>query len=603
MGQRRDGAATNESARYGRARFGLGCWGAGGGGCLKMADVAGEGAAAYWSQDDSDEEQQMVYMPGLCREGNCRAAPKTKSLKASCAKPGNQSANPAARMEILSDWGQNQYEQQVVQPEAGIRSASLKDLCPEDKRRIANLIKELARVSEEKEVTEERLKTEHESFEKKIRHLEEQNNLIATEREALQQQYRECQEMLSLYQKYLSEQQEKLNLSVTELSGARSSRPQQVPKTPRLPTASELNGSYLCQQNRKASSESGSLCSIVPHPRSDPISRNGCHCAPDGVPSENCLQTKCAGAHLPSMHYTDFPCNHHCSSALKQPVSHCCLHPTAPDLSLVRHPEDCSFSRCSTVSGTTNRDRARLRESTVRRGISEQRKQELLLQKLEVEIEKERLQKLLAQQEVKLLEKQQQLQQARLEANRTRPNPETQVRETEVMSTPLPGAVKLLNGSRYSPVILTPPSSKSRRKPQSPGKNVLEGRTSGLDGEDQEDCSDVRPRSTFNKGSRKDAATSPKVKSPKMETKTAGMSAKHRDLYRYETSLINILEAISPISSERRQPQHRELYDFSILSPTPRGNSKSFQPPVRRHDPPSVEPEEREMLEEIFFIC
>lgn len=32
-------------------------------------------------------------------------------------------------------------------------------------------------------MTEERLKTEHESFEKKIRHLEEQNNLIATERE------------------------------------------------------------------------------------------------------------------------------------------------------------------------------------------------------------------------------------------------------------------------------------------------------------------------------------------------------------------------------------------------------------------------------------
>lgn len=39
------------------------------------------------------------------------------------------------------------------------------------------------RVSEEKEVTEERLKAEQESFEKKIRQLEEQNELIVKERE------------------------------------------------------------------------------------------------------------------------------------------------------------------------------------------------------------------------------------------------------------------------------------------------------------------------------------------------------------------------------------------------------------------------------------
>lgn len=38
-------------------------------------------------------------------------------------------------------------------------------------------------MSEEKEVTEERLKAEQESFEKKIRQLEEQNELIIKERE------------------------------------------------------------------------------------------------------------------------------------------------------------------------------------------------------------------------------------------------------------------------------------------------------------------------------------------------------------------------------------------------------------------------------------
>uniref|UniRef100_A0A674PLG5 Zgc:162344 n=1 Tax=Takifugu rubripes TaxID=31033 RepID=A0A674PLG5_TAKRU len=60
---------------------------------------------------------------------------------------------------------------------------SLKDLCPDDKRRIANLIEELAKVSEEKEVSVQRLKDEHQNFEQKIQQLEEQNVMIAQERE------------------------------------------------------------------------------------------------------------------------------------------------------------------------------------------------------------------------------------------------------------------------------------------------------------------------------------------------------------------------------------------------------------------------------------
>lgn len=42
----------------------------------------------------------------------------------------------------------------------------------------------------------------------------------------LQQQYRECQELLSLYQKYLAEQQEKLTLSLSQLSGAKEKEQQ-----------------------------------------------------------------------------------------------------------------------------------------------------------------------------------------------------------------------------------------------------------------------------------------------------------------------------------------------------------------------------------------
>ncbi|XP_061730714.1 protein hinderin isoform X1 [Nerophis ophidion] len=61
--------------------------------------------------------------------------------------------------------------------------ACLKDLCPEDKRRIANLVEELARVSEEKDESVQRLQDEHNTFEHKIQQLEQQNLFIAHERE------------------------------------------------------------------------------------------------------------------------------------------------------------------------------------------------------------------------------------------------------------------------------------------------------------------------------------------------------------------------------------------------------------------------------------
>lgn len=43
----------------------------------------------------------------------------------------------------------------------------------------------LSRVSEEKEVSVQRLKDEHQNFEQKIQHLEEQNVMIAQERESI----------------------------------------------------------------------------------------------------------------------------------------------------------------------------------------------------------------------------------------------------------------------------------------------------------------------------------------------------------------------------------------------------------------------------------
>uniref|UniRef100_A0ACB8EPN6 Uncharacterized protein n=1 Tax=Sphaerodactylus townsendi TaxID=933632 RepID=A0ACB8EPN6_9SAUR len=67
----------------------------------------------------------------------------------------------------------------MAAPLAGFTRCGQKDL-----RSVLCKLKILsAVVSEEKEVTEERLKAEQESFEKKIRQLEEQNELIVKERE------------------------------------------------------------------------------------------------------------------------------------------------------------------------------------------------------------------------------------------------------------------------------------------------------------------------------------------------------------------------------------------------------------------------------------
>uniref|UniRef100_A0A8C3FJG4 KIAA1328 n=1 Tax=Chrysemys picta bellii TaxID=8478 RepID=A0A8C3FJG4_CHRPI len=125
----------------------------------------------------SDEEQPVVYVPGISAEGNLRTRHVVKGRKSE-AKLKVPGAAPSVSMDPFKSTGDPTGHQV-----SGVKSASLKDLCPEDKRRIANLIKELARVSEEKEETEERLRAEQESFEKKIRQLEEQNELIIKERE------------------------------------------------------------------------------------------------------------------------------------------------------------------------------------------------------------------------------------------------------------------------------------------------------------------------------------------------------------------------------------------------------------------------------------
>lgn len=81
------------------------------------------------------------------------------------------------------------------------------------------------------------------------------------------------------------------------------------------------------------------------------------------------------------------------------------------------HLDSCRYCGLSWASLMHGHGALPPNENDIRKQLSEDRRQQLMLQKMELEIEKERLQHLLAQQETKLLLKQQQLHQSRLDYN------------------------------------------------------------------------------------------------------------------------------------------------------------------------------------------
>uniref|UniRef100_A0A8C3S814 KIAA1328 n=1 Tax=Chelydra serpentina TaxID=8475 RepID=A0A8C3S814_CHESE len=504
---------------------------------------------------------------GISAEGNLRARHVVKGRKSE-AKLKVPGAAPSVSMDPFKSTGDPTGQQ--VTNEGGVKSASLKDLCPEDKRRIANLIKELARVSEEKEETEERLRAEQESFEKKIRQLEEQNELIIKEREDIllkeKQQYRECQELLSLYQKYLSEQQEKLTVSLSELDAAKRKEPQvSNKKSPcRLPPL-ELDGSYLSiarpqtlyKNNKAAQSGSPALFSVPPHCRNNHAHGTTAHYNQQEVlsecPVENGLHRKCNNMMLSAtergpyhtqmapdvgQRMSEFPntCPHQMSHwACRQPgsleniqdsqkVSHVPKRHSGP-----LH-ETCGYSRLSRVSGMNDSVDSGSKETEHSKRLSEERRQQLLLQKMELEVEKERLQHLLAKQEAKLLLKQQQLHQSRLDYNRT-------LLLQDKLHKQCSDDVQYVNMPRYEDCLPTTPApGKVSKTPGSSGGSSLGRRTVGFSANMEEGAMWMhgkketgRPRRETASGSRKDAATSPVLTGSRKELVTTATSPIQHD--------------------------------------------------------------------------
>ncbi|KAI8493720.1 hypothetical protein Bbelb_286410 [Branchiostoma belcheri] len=227
----------------------------------------------FWTKDVTDEENSLVHVPGVTDVGNKR--PQKKA-------PGRRSRDLGPRMpspvqhstperdddsakhsgKEAEDNGKEAEDSVIKQQKEKImkngnldsKKPSLKDLRIEDKKRVANLIKELAKVGEEKEKAVETLQAERQTYDQKLHQLEQEHQKtlqaiqdqyqhLAKERDHIlsraamaEQQYQETQSLLTLYQRQITEQQEMVNERLSEslnelLSSPRRLSPPQMPES------------------------------------------------------------------------------------------------------------------------------------------------------------------------------------------------------------------------------------------------------------------------------------------------------------------------------------------------------------------------------------
>ncbi|XP_069780221.1 protein hinderin isoform X2 [Narcine bancroftii] len=602
-----------------------------------MAKPVPSVSEAFWSKDSSDEEQSVVFLPGLLVDGNVRPETNAKWCKIQEARaklpqhPDSVFVNPLKNRSVKLSMSNQVKEKQ------GSRSASLKDLCPEDKRRIANLIRELARVSEEKEETKERLKAEQESFEKKIKDLEDQNDLIVTEREALQRQYTKCQEQLTVYQNYMSEQKGKFNQSLTECNNGK-----QEINTKKNPAASNLDGSYLgtvpsCTLNAVDKSEELPVGpSLAPHSRYEPVHYFPNHSLFNQVSPTDILQLQsgCEVKPATSTHGEPVMVRHYNIKDVQAGASSFSFDPIGDQSSrsgMLKGKNDDG----NQFTNAHNRNFRPLMEHYASSGmfcdpavngqmemmtgeilhekeIPTNQKQQLLCQKKELEREKETLQRLLAQQESLLLLKQKQLQESVLDYSRSK----LHLSEAENMTygeDPTIKRISLLNSSGFT----------ERYLKLGDHLQNLEGNIKTSTAEPWEKLNTGNKERFFDSElntfrgtgfcpaegttslAKKDVATSPIPVFKKDEPVNLATSPIRPDSLSYDASLVHLVDTLSPVYSQKHNLRMKEAYS------TPRKSNLTLsgyhQRPIRTgtapmHRDSDEEREESRMLEDIFFI-
>nr|XP_019941924.1 PREDICTED: protein hinderin [Paralichthys olivaceus] len=581
----------------------------------------------FWMNDVSDDEQPLAFVPGVdggvitrtpfslgpestssfSRGGTkMRAAVRRSSggksdvtLKRSSKKQGHLQSDRSGgdTQEKVSGHTPSLASDAFLPPpqvisvtSRGSSQVCLKDLCSEDKRRIANLIEELARVSEEKEESVQRLKDEQEHFEQKIQQLEQQNVVIAQERESLQQQYRECQELLGLYQKYLSQQQSKLNESIAQLSQAPAHN--KVLSSESKANGSLFDGSYLglaaAQARQPQVHRSGNRGRGAAQTSSNPASLSCANelCPNDGPINMRRLHKKeCSAPHVESC------CRYERCQASGQDSGYGTQQRRSDNSSSLRNCQhDCERLHNGTALGSDTKEA--LTRPLLGHEDWEEKRHQLLLQKMQLEIEREKLQARLEEQEERLNRQSQQLQQSRLDYSRFQ-----QAAQAELSSSNTGTGDPQLEGPSRQDL----PSSVRGDGEVHPAEQKL-----------HEKCSQPTPAPVDNgvqtheppESSRRDMAT---TKFPASQSKPTSVSAIHKTPEaRLDFSLVELLDIFSPVSApEHNKPSTRrtKITQHIPTSATPKPMGRTLLTPARPH-PQSTQQdlEESQILEDIFFI-
>ncbi|KAM9408750.1 protein hinderin isoform 2-T2 [Pholidichthys leucotaenia] len=587
----------------------------------------------FWMNGVSDDEQPLVFVPRVDGEGRTltpfglgpgstrtaikrstkmgtqhTADCKTQTTQKKGGKkqgqtayakekmPSHHSAPVTADQPVFLPSDTFLQSSQVMSETSRAKSeVCLKDLCPEDKRRIANLIKELARVSEEKEESVQRLKDEQDSFERKIQQLEQQNLLIAQERESLQQQYRECQELLSLYQQYLSQQQARLNQSIAQLSQPLTDR--QVHSSEDVPSRAStggangllFDGSYLSfaatepnlpPVNRRDDGRRGAVQTFR-----NPASLSGVNGfgTTNGPVGEHMNQKReCRGQQACHTyeHHQHRCCDARYGMEQQKTDDGSCLvngcHDTLSQYTCDRpHSEDIRGSEATEA----------LTRPLLGQEDWEEKRHQLLLQKMQLEVERERLQARLAEQEERLHRQNQQLCQSQLDYSRFK-----EARAEHSSSDIRNGCPKPQGPSHQA-------STSSVCEEQPARQNLHENHSQPVPSDNGNAAPSERPR--------KDMATSP-ARTPAATPTSVSVTKETVDA-RLDFSLAELLDIFSPVSApEKSKPAIRrpKLTQQRPSLSAPRPGRRTLLTPRESYARSTQQDlEESQILEDIFFIC
>eukprot|EP00795_Rhopilema_esculentum_P000172 gene172-9797_t len=174
-------------------------------------------ATIFWKKDEPDESQiKEVNVPGVFPRPSSNVYGQTVTALARpwlrTKKVGQQTATRTL-IDQSDEKPQQGTEHQLKMKQANEKSKkkiaiSLKDLSGEDKRRVANLIKELAKAGEERKLAINALHEERIDFQGKEELLKQEQEKLIMERDELREKILEYQFLINQYSNQIQQKQD-----------------------------------------------------------------------------------------------------------------------------------------------------------------------------------------------------------------------------------------------------------------------------------------------------------------------------------------------------------------------------------------------------------